>query len=131
MDNCDTKGNHMTVEYRETERQDTTQLCSEPMEREEILSLFSPELVMMTAERHKKELEHLNKVILHTTGRTLAAAFPEQIGHWENVLPQHHKHPSSHIKPEEAAVRLMPPHYRQVVLDMLAQYHLHQINCFL
>lgn len=115
MDNLDSKGNHMTVEYRETERQDTSHLSSEPVEREEILNMFSLELVMMTAEKHSEELEHLNKVILHTTGRALAAAFPGQIGHWENVLPLHHCHPLSHVKPQEAAVRLMPPHYRQVI----------------
>ena len=104
----------MTVEYRETEKVDTSHLSQEPMGREEVLALFTPALVMMKDEMHKEELEHLNKVILVTTGRVLADVFVERIGHWSKVLPKHHRHPLSHVKVEEAAIRLMAPHYRQV-----------------
>ena len=114
MDNCDTKGSHTTIEYRETEREDTSHLSTEPMGPEEILRLFNLDLVLMGAEGLKEEREHLNKVLLISVGRALAKACPEEVGHWDGVLPKHHSHPLSHIKPEEAALRLMPPHYRQV-----------------
>ena len=47
MDNCDTKGSHTTVEYRETERVDTSHLSTESLGPEEILKLFSLDLVRM------------------------------------------------------------------------------------
>ena len=114
IDNCDVKANHTTVEYRETEKVDTSHLCQEPMGREEVLALFTTAMVRMNDENHKEELDHLTKVILNTTGRVLAEALESRIGHWQNVLPPHHHHPLSHVKIEEAAIRLMAPHYRQV-----------------
>ena len=87
----------------------------------------------------EKERTHLNKVLLIAVGRAIAKAFPDLVGHWEAILPKHHSHPYSHIKPEEAATRLMPPHYRHEVkinemvelvvdlqdemLDMLEEQH--------
>ena len=118
----------MTVEYRETEKVDTSHLCQDPKGREEVLALFTPALVMMKDDRHKEELEHLNKVLIITTGRVLADAFPDRVGHWNDVLPKHHSHPLSHVKVEEAAIRLMAPHYRQVSFHPHSSYlkHFHR-----
>ena len=102
------------MEYTETEKVDTSYLCSEPMEGEEVHSLFSLDLVTTKAEKNREELDHLTRVILTSTGRALASAFPGRIGHWENCLPKHHPHPLDYVKLEEAATRLMPPHHRQV-----------------
>ena len=113
MDNCDTKGSHTTVEYRETERVDTSDLSVEELGPEELLNLFSLDLVLLGNECLREEREHLKKVLLIAVGRALAEAYPELVGHWGEELPQHHSHPFSHIKPEEAAVRLMTPHYRK------------------
>ena len=112
-DNCDTKGSHTTVEYRVTERVDTSDLSVEQLGPEEILKLFSLDLILLGSEGLREEREHLNKVLLSAVGKALAKAYPELVGHWEEKLPAHHVHPFSHIKPEEAAVRLMTPHYRK------------------
>ena len=115
MDNCDTKGSHTTVEYRETERVDTSHLSTESLGPEEILKLFSLDLVRMGGDSLKEERIHLERVLLMAVGKTLAKICPDLVDHWEATLPKHHSHPLSHIKPEEAVTRLMPPHYRHEV----------------
>ena len=117
MDNCDTKGSHTTVEYIEVEKIDTSHLSTEEMQPEDVLKLFSPELVLLGGEQYKVVREHLTKVLQIGVARALVKVCPDLVGNWEQLLPRHHSHPLSHIRPEEASIRLVPPHYRQVHRD--------------
>ena len=83
MDNCDTKGSHTTVEYRETERVDTSHLSTESLGPEEILKLFSLDLVRMGGDSLKEERIHLERVLLMAVGKTLAKICPDLVDHWE------------------------------------------------
>ena len=113
---CDTKGSHTTVEYRETERIDSSHLRTEAMGPEEVLGLFNLDLLLLKGDKLATERNHLQRVISITVGRALVSLFPNELGHWVDALPKHHAHPLSHHRPEEAAIRLMPPHYRQVLI---------------
>ena len=114
LDNCDQKGSHTTVEYLEIEHEDTSHLSIDAMSPEDILQLFNVELLLLSGEGLKAEREHLERVILTETGKALARARPEQLGHWLKVLPQHHSHPFDKLPLKEASIMLRPPHYFQV-----------------
>ena len=114
MDNCDQKGSHTTVEYLEIEHEDTSNLSTTAMDPEETLQLFNIDLLLLNGEGLKDEREHLERIILTETGKALAHAKPEQLGHWLKVLPLHHPHPFDHLPLREASIMLRPPHYFQV-----------------
>ena len=114
MDNCDQKGSHTTVEYREIEFEDTSHLDVDAMAPEDVQQLFNVDLLLLGSESLKDEREHLERIILNETGKVLSQAMPDELGHWTSLLPKHHSHPFSHLKLREAAIMLRPPHYKQV-----------------
>ena len=120
LDNCDQKGEHTTVEYRQTETQDTSHLPNESKSPEEIEALFQPSLVMINHPDMDLERAHLSYVIAVSVGREIG--FHRQDA--ENLvkyLPKHHQHKWSHLPLEEAQIKLVPPHYFQetVIAEMI------------
>ena len=110
LDNCDQKGASTTVEYRETETQDTSNLSTETMGPEEVAKLFAPKLITMTEEDLKEEREHYGKVMGIAVGRKigeLRSDAPQLL----KYLKEHHAHKWSGLPLQPAKITLVPPHY--------------------
>ena len=102
------------MEYREIEFHDTSHLATESMGLEEVLKLFSNDILLLGSESLKSEREHVETVIMNEVTKVLSELKPEELGHWVAVVPRHHSHPYSHLPVREASIMLRPPHYLQV-----------------
>ena len=67
------------------------------MSKEEALSLFSKEQVLMRLEQNSEERDHLMYVIAVAAGRTIAEARPVALK-LKQFLPTHHDHKNSDRK---------------------------------
>ena len=87
---------------------------SDGLSPEETLALFDPSIFMLTRPELSEEFDHLKAVLMLALGRELATLLPEQVGHWLNVLPEHHAHPQSDLPLAKAQITLLPPMYYEV-----------------
>ena len=113
IDNCDMKGHSCTVDYLQIETVNTAHLSIERMSKEDTLSLFTPNILLLGRPELKEEHEQLRKVVMIAVGRDLAKHI-ESVAHWEKVLPKHHHHPYSHLPVVEANAILRDPRYYKV-----------------
>ena len=114
LDNCNTRRTNCIVAYSQTEVVDTTHLSNDGLSPEETLALFDPGIFMLTRPELSDEFEHLKAVLMLALGRELAALLPEQVGHWLQVLPEHHPHQQSDLPLAKAQITLLPPMYYEV-----------------
>ena len=110
LDNCDQKGANTTVEYRETEMEDTTNLNTDGMAPEEVAKLFTPELITMTEKDLESELKEYGRVMAIAVGRKIGINRPNT-PQLEKFLPEHHTHKWSNLPIRPAKITLVPPHY--------------------
>ena len=120
LDNCNTQKIDCIVAYSQTETLDTSHLPVEGLNMEDTLSLFHPKI--FTLKEHKQEFDHLQYVVMLAIGRELAALLPDQVGHWQQVLPEHHAHKQSDLPLVKAQITVLPPmHYKETLpKDMIA-----------
>ena len=116
LDNCDTRGHHSTVAYSQVETEDTSNLSTKPLDPEDVMALFNVDILNLSRPEHKQELIHFKYVGMLALGRYLAGR-KEELSHWFDLLPEHHKHPRSHLPLQEAHVRLEPLLHYQVGLN--------------
>ena len=122
LDNCNTQKTDCIVAYSQSETVDTSHLDSEGLNMEDTLRLFQPSIFMLNTSEHRQEFNHLQYVLMLALGRELATLLPDQVGHWQQVLPEHHDHPQSNLPPLKAQITILPPmHYRETEhKDMIA-----------
>ena len=120
LDNCNTQKIDCIVAYSQTETVDTSHLPVEGLNMVDTLSLFRPK--SFTLKEHKQEFDHLQYVVMLALGRELAALLPDQVGHWQQVLPEHHAHKQSDLPLVKAQITVLPPmHYKETLpKDMIA-----------
>lgn len=124
LDNCDQKGANTTVEYRERETVDTSNLCTEGMAPEEISKLFAPELIKMTEKDKEEELKHYSRVAAIAVGRKIGSLRPDA-PQFLKYLKEHHTHKWSHLPLQPAKITLVPPHYfKETVISEAIQMNL-------
>ena len=89
LDNCTTKGHDCTVEYRQTETLPTDHLSTNSSSPEEVMALFSLDLLMVTSPALQDEFEHLqNTVVPLVVAREIAAHRPARGGWLASVVPR-------------------------------------------
>jgi len=64
LDNCTSKGQDFTVEYRETETIPTDHLNTKGLSLEQMLALFTTDLVLVTQPHLEEEFKHLWKTLV-------------------------------------------------------------------
>ena len=94
LDNCDYLSEHLTVETVQKESEDTTDLSTAKMSKDEALKLLDKDQVLLGLPQHKEERDHLLEVIAFAAAKVLAAARPEA-SKLSKYLPNHHKHQNS------------------------------------
>ena len=109
LDNCDLMQEHLTVEVIEKETIDTSNLSTVKKSKEEALSLFCKEQVLLDTEENKAEKDHLLYVIGVAAGKVLAAHRPEA-KKLASFLPAHHNHSNAHLKPTPAITFILKPY---------------------
>ena len=109
LDNCDLQSEHLTVEVVEKETVDTSDLSFLKKSKEEALSLFCKEQVLLGLEENKTERDHLMYVIGVAAGRIIADARPEA-ARFKQLLPSHHKHENSEKNLTPAMTFIMKPY---------------------
>ena len=115
LDNCNQKGSDTTVEYRQTETIDTSNLGTQPKNPAEVMDLFGLDLLDVTSPELQQELVHLQGVV----GLVVATAVAQRrqgLAHVLPLLPRHHAHSQSDLPLEEAHITLVSPHYYKVGL---------------
>ena len=112
LDNCDLNTEHLTVEVVEKETVDTSDLSYVKMSKEEALSLFSKEQVLMGLEQNTEERDHLMYVIAVAAGRTIAEARPVALK-LKQFLPSHHDHENSDRKLTPSMTFILKPYALQ------------------
>ena len=106
VDNLDYLTTHMTSQFKEFERQDTSHLSTEEMEKSEVKKLFNLKQVLIDDESHKAELDHILKIAANTVGRLLG----QRLKHLKvltNFLPLHYKHQNSELPKQPANIMIM------------------------
>ena len=109
LDNCDLQSEHLTIEVVEKETVDTSDLSFLKKSKEEALSLFCKEQVLLGLEENKTERDHLMYVIGVAAGRIIADARPEAV-RFKQLLPSHHKHENSEKNLTPAMTFIMKPY---------------------
>ena len=109
LDNCDLQSEHLTVEVVEKETVDTSELSNVKMTKEEALTLFSKDQVLMSLDQNKEERDHLMYVIGVAAGRTIAEVRPEA-SKLKKFLPAHHSHANSEKKLTPAMAFILKPY---------------------
>ena len=105
LDNCDTRGHHSTVAYTQVEAEDTSHLSMEALPPEDVMRLFDVNILNLSRPELAEELKHFKYVSMLALGRYMAD-MKEELAHWKQILPEHHRHPTSHLPLKEAHVRL-------------------------
>ena len=77
IDNCDYLSEHLTIESIKKEVIDTSHLSTVKCSKEEALTLFRKELVLLGSEENKEEKDHLLSVIAQKAANVLAEARPD------------------------------------------------------
>ena len=106
IDNLDFQSNHMCLEYKQLERQDTSHLNTESMESSKVAELFNLEQVLIDDESHKAELKQVTKVAVNSVGRLLAKRL-SRLKVLKEHLPLHHEHQNSEVPNEPANIMIM------------------------
>ena len=109
LDNCDIQEEHLTVEVIEKETVDTSNLSTASKTKEEALSLFSMEQILLGSEQNKEELKHFKYVVALAAGKVLASKRPDAkklAAH----LPAHHIHKNSKKKLTPAITFIKKPY---------------------
>ena len=114
LDNCSSKGHDCTVEFRQTETLKTDHLSTQKSSPEDVLSLFSLDMLLVTRPELKEEFDHLrDNVVPLVVARQIAVHRPQVAG-WLDLFPPHHSHSQSHRPVKPAKARLVAPHYYKV-----------------
>ena len=113
LDNCDLQQEHLTLEVIEKETIDTSDLCTAKMTKDEALSLFRIEQVLLGHDQNKEECEHLLYVIALAAGRVIVEGRPEAKAKLGKYIPAHHKHFNSDKKLVPALTFIMKPYAYQ------------------
>ena len=114
LDNCTSKGQDCTVEYRETETIPTDHLNTKGLSPEEVLALFTTDLVLVTQPHLEEEFKHFWKTLVPLVCARLIATHRQDVACWLSLFPPHHKHPTSHHPLRPAKIKLVAPHYYKV-----------------
>ena len=109
LDNCDLQSEHLTIEVIEKETVDTSDLDTVKMSKEEALSLFNKEQVLLGLDQNKDERDHLMYVVAVAAGRVIADARPDA-AKLDKLLPAHHKHDNSEKKISPALSFILKPY---------------------
>ena len=96
LDNCDFNREHLTVEVIEKECIDTSMLSTMAKSKEEALTLFNKEVVLLGSEQNRSELEHFKYVVGVAVGRVLASR-RSNAKLLTKHLPPHHSHQGSKL----------------------------------
>ena len=70
---------------------DTSELSTSRVSKEEALSLFTKELVLLGTEEHREEREHLLSVIASEAAKVIMDARPSA-SVFRKYIPKHHHH---------------------------------------
>ena len=114
LDNCTSKKQDCTVEFRETETIPTGHLSTKGCSPEEVMNLFTSDLVLVTKPHLREEFEHLRKTLVPLVCAREIASHRPDVASWLALFPPHHKHPQSHHPLQPAKIRLVAPHYYKV-----------------
>ena len=109
LDNCDMQSEHLTVEVVQKETIDTSNLSVNKKSKEEALSFFCKEQVLLGTEQNRDEREHLLYVVGVAAGKILASNRPEA-KKLAGYLPAHHNHQNAHLKPTPAITFILKPY---------------------
>ena len=112
LDNLDFQSEHLTLEVIEKETIDTSSLCTTKMSKDEALSSFRIEQVLLGHDQNKEECEHLLYVIALAAGRVIVDGRPEA-SMLDKYIPAHHKHSNSDKKLTPALTFIMKPYAYQ------------------
>ena len=72
VDNLDFLREHMTIDYKEVERINTSDLSDIGMDSREIPNLFDKKEIMIEDPKHEEELKHVESLFANSVGRLLA-----------------------------------------------------------
>ena len=115
IDNCDFQSEHLTLETIEKELIDTSNLSTLKKSKDEALSLFSMNLVLLGLEENIEERDHLLEVICIEAAKVLAKSRPSAAAVFSKHLPHHHHHENNQKKLTPAVTFIRKPYPYQVL----------------
>ena len=124
LDNCTTKGQDCTVEYRQTETLATEHLSTRSSSPEEVMSLFSIDMLLVTSPELHDEFQHLQNTVVPLVVAREIASHRTELANWLQLFPEHHHHSQSHQPLMPAKSRLVAPHHAKVFGNMFNKFEI-------
>ena len=97
LDICISKiQHHLTLNFLEFEQNDTSHFSTDSESKDEMLSFFSLDTLLLKSPQNLEMFEHFKLVTAHALGRLFGSEIPG-LEWMKSVFPKHYDHPNSHI----------------------------------